>query len=230
MKRQMSFFRKVRQSSLTGSSYSTVHACVASLVFVLLAINCGPPPQGPYHVPESAIQAAEKNVPPPQSAQNQVSLPDSATVYLDRVPYVRNAFKQQQQRVGRTGLDDFFARTRGRVQHAAVISGGSLDVLKAFVAKGWPPVVMVQIQGRSPEILLLTHYNERSSEVYLKNPVNSGERRLSYQDFEKYWTASSKNRFLLITPQELTETDVQNVLGRYLPAAAFQQTSVLRSR
>ena len=229
MKRQMSFFRKVRESLLTGSSYSTVPVCVASLVFVFLAINCGPPPQGPYHVPESAIQAAERNV-PPQSAQNQVSLPDSATVYLERVPYVRNAFREQQARVGRTGLDDFFARTRGRVQHAAVISGGSLDVLKAFVAKGWPPVVMVQIQGRSPEILLVTHYNERSSEVFLRNPANAGERRLSYQDFEKYWTASSKNRFLLITPQELTERDVQNVLGRYLPGAAFQQTSVLRSR
>ena len=229
MKRQRSFLREVRQTLLAGSSHSTVRACVASLVFAFLAISCGPPPQGQFHVPETAIAAAEKNV-TQQAKQNQaVSLPESATVYLERVPYVRNAFRQQQS-VSRTGLDDFYARTRGRVQHAAVISGGTLDVLKAFVAKGWPPVVMVQLQGRSPEILLLTQYNERSSEVFLKNPINAGERRLSYKDFETYWTTSSKNRFLLITPQELTETDIQNVLGRYLPTDAFQQTNVLRSR
>lgn len=229
MKRQMSFFSEVRQILFTDLSYTMARACVALLVFVFLTVSCGPAPQGPYHVPESALKAAERNV-PAQAAQNQSSLPESATVHIERVPYVRNAFREQQPRASRTGLDDFYARTRGKAQHAAVISGGSLDVLKAFVAKGWPPVVMVQLQGRSPEILLLTHYNERSSEVFLRNPVNSGERRLSYADFEKYWTSSSKSRFVLITPQELTEPNIQNVLGRYLPAAAFQQTSVLRSR
>ena len=41
MKRHLSFLREVRQALLSGSSYSTVRACVASLAFVLLAINCG---------------------------------------------------------------------------------------------------------------------------------------------------------------------------------------------
>ena len=63
MKYRLSILREIRQSLLTDSSYSTVRACVVSLVFVLLAMSCGPPPQGQYHVPESAIQAAERNVP-----------------------------------------------------------------------------------------------------------------------------------------------------------------------
>ena len=70
MKRHLSFLREVRQALFSGSSYSTVRACVASLVFLLLAINCGPPPQGQYYVPESAITAAEKTM-SPQSAQKK---------------------------------------------------------------------------------------------------------------------------------------------------------------
>ena len=59
MKRHLPFLNEICQALLSGSSgsYSTVRACVASLVFVLLAINCGPPPQGQYHIPESALAA-----------------------------------------------------------------------------------------------------------------------------------------------------------------------------
>ena len=228
MKHQMSFLRKVRQSLRTGSLYSTVPACVASLVFVLLAINCGPPPQGPYHVPETALAAAERNV-PPQSAQNQGSLPESATIRLERLPYVRNAFKEPFRPNSRSGLDDFYATTRGSVQHAAIISNCSLDVLKAFIAKGWPPIVMVQFQGRTPEILSVLDYNDPLGKVSLQNPNNTTKRQLSYADFEASWSKSSRNKCVLITPQQLSDIDVQNVLGRYLPTAASQGISV-RSR
>lgn len=228
MKHYLSYLKEFHQTLLTGSSYSTVCVCVASLVFMLLAINCGPPPQGQYHVPETALAAAERNT-RPQSGQNQVSLPESATIQLQRLPYVRNAFKAPPNVGSRGGLDDFYATTRGTVQHIAIISNCSLDVLKAFVAKEWPPIVMVQMQGRSPEILSLTDYNDQLGEVSLQNPSSSTKRRLSYTDFEASWSKSSRNKCVLITPQQLSETKVQNVLGRYLPAEAFQGISI-RSR
>jgi hypothetical protein len=228
MKRYLLFLRKVRQTLLEGSSYSTVRACVASLVFVILAISCGPPPQGQYYVPEVAVKAAEKNV-TPRSAQSQGSLPDSALVRLQRMPYLRNAFKQPPPTTRRSGLDDFYARTRGTVQHASIITGGSLDILKAFIAKGWAPIVMIQLPGRNSQILPVSRYNDKSSEIFLQNPTNLAEQRLSYEEFEKYWGMSSRGKFLLITPQALSDIDVQNVLGRYLPTEAFQQINV-RSR
>ncbi|MDE0466287.1 MAG: hypothetical protein OYL97_04465 [Candidatus Poribacteria bacterium] len=225
MKRQLSFLKEVRQALLRGSSYSTVQACVASLVFALLAISCGPPPQGQFHVPETAIAAAEKNV----TEQDQaVSLPASAIARLDKMPYLRNAFKEPPTTsIG--GLDDFYARTRGKVQHAAIISGGSFDVVKAFVAKGWAPIVRVQLEGRNPEILPLSDYSDQSSEIHLQNPMSRTKRRISYSDFEKYWEKDSRGKCVLITPQQLSEVDVQNVLGKYLPAEAYQAISV-RSR
>ena len=231
MKRYLFFLRKVHQTLLTDSSYSAVRACVASLVFVLLGINCGPPPQGQYYVPESAIQAAEKNVPERAKQSEQVSLPESAMVRLEEQPYLRNAFKNAfsvPMPASRTGLDDFYTRTRGKVQHVAIISGGSFDVLKAFVAKGWAPIVMIQFQGRTPEVLPLSDYNDQMSEVHLQNPTNFGKRRLSYKEFETSWSKNSRNKCVLITPQALNEITVQNVLGRYLPAEAFQEISIRR--
>lgn len=218
MKHNLFFSQKVRQILLTGSSYSALYACVVLLVFVLLASNCATPPQGQYPVPETAMQANE----------NQASLPESATVRLQEQPYLRNAFKEPIP-ASRSGLDDFFARTRGTVQHAAVVSGGSVEVLKAFVANGWAPIVMIQFQGRTPEILPVSDYNDSLSEVSLQNPTNLGKRRLTYKEFAETWSKNSRNKCVLITPQRLTETDIEKVLSRYLSAEAFQQVSI-RSR
>ncbi len=226
MKQHLAFLKEVRHARLSGTSYSTVCACVAFLVFVLLSINCGPPPQGQYHVPESAITAAEKTM-RPQSTQNSgASLPESATVQLEKMAYLRNAFKGRVRVSSRGGLNDFHASSRAQVQHSAVISNCSFDVLKAFIAKGWAPIVMIEFQGRTPEILPLTHYNEQLGEVLFENPSNLNKRRLTYKDFEQSWSRISRNKCVLITPQRLTEMDIQKVLGNYLPTEAFQQISV----
>ena len=221
------FLRKIYRALSVGSSYSAPSVSVVSLIFMALAISCGPPPTGQYHVPETAIAAAAKTVPKP-SMQTAKNLPEAAAINLREMPYVRNIFKQPL-RIDRGGLDDFYATTRGKVQHIAIISNTSLDVLKAFVANGWAPIVVVQLQGRSPEILPMSAYDDRSSEVILQNPVNLGERRVSYRDFEMFGTARSRNKCVLITPQFLTEVDVLRVLGGYLPTGAFQQVRV-RSR
>ena len=228
MKHYLSYLRGFRQELLKGSSYSTVRACVASLVFVLLAINCGPPPQGQYHVPETALAAAERNT-SQASGASVASLPESATVQLQKMPYVRNAFKEPPRVGSRGALDDFYATTRSRVQNLAIISNCSLDVLKAFVAKGWAPIVMIQFQGRTPEIVILSDYSDQLREMSLQNPMSLNKRRLSYTDFEASWRKVSRSKCVLITPQQLSDIDVQNVLGRYLPTEAFQGIGV-RSR
>ena len=230
MKRHLSFLKEVCRVLLNGSWASlTGPACVAWLVFGLLAINCGPPPQGQYPVPESALAAAERATPTPQSGQTEIKLPESAIVRLENQPYLRNAFKGRVRVRSRGGLDDFHATTRQQVQHSAVIANCSFDILKAFIAKGWAPIVMVEFQERTPEILPLSQYNNQSGEVYLENPSNLNKRRLTYKDFEASWSRISRNKCILITPRKLSELDVRKALGAYLPEAAFQEISV-RSR
>ena len=227
MKHRLLFLREVHRTLFVSFSYLTMRACVKLLVVVVLVVSCGPPPTGQYHVPEIA-SAAPTETTPAQSMNTDESLPEAAAINLREMPYVRNIFKEPL-RMGRGGLDDFYATTRGKVQHIAIISKTSLDVLKAFIAKGWGPIVWVQLQGRRPEILMLSAYDDRSNEVILQNPVNLGERRVSYKDFEMYGAASSRNKCVLVTPQQLTEANVQKVLGKYLPSETFQQVRV-RSR
>ena len=232
MRRNLFFSRETRRALLTGSPYPTLSACIASLVFALLVISCGPPPQGQYHVPETALKAAEKNVTPQLTMGDQSSLPESATVRLAEQPYLRNTFKNafsEPVPTSKIGLDDFFARTRGKVQHAAIVSGASFNVLKAFIADGRAPIVMIQFQGRTPEILPVSDYNDQLSEVSLQDPTSLNKRRLTYTAFEAAWSKNSRNKFVLITPQRLTEVDLEKVLGKYLPAEAFQQVTI-RSR
>ena len=74
-----------------------------------------------------------------------------------------------------------------------------------------------------------TGYNDQLSEVALQNPTNLAKRRLTYKEFEEAWRKNSQSKCVLITPQKLTETDVEKVLGKYLPPEAFQEVSI-RSR
>lgn len=227
MKRHLFLLREVCQGLFIGFSYSTLSVCVTLFVCVVLVIGCGPAPKGQYHVPETALAAAAKTA-PEQSMETGERLPDAASVDVRELPYVRNVFKESP-RISQGGLDDFYATTRGTTQHIAIVSNISFDVLKAFIVEGWVPIVMVPLQGRSPEILPLSAYNDSVREAFLQNPVDFGERRVSYKDFEVYWAASSRNKCVLITPQLLTEASVREMLGKYLPAEAFQRIRV-RSR
>ena len=226
MKHPLFFLTEVRQKLLFGSSYSTVCACVGLLTLMILAISCGPLPQGQYQVPEAATTAAEKTTSPQAMQNGAASLPESATVRLAEMPLIRNAFKERVRVGSRGGLADFHASSRGKVQHSALVSNCSFDVLKAFIAKGWSPIVVIEFQGRSPEILPLAHYNEQLGEVFLENPANRNKRRLTYKDFEASWSRISRNKCVLITPRQLTEMDIRKVLGTYLSEEAFQEISV----
>lgn len=228
MKHRLSIIKEVRQTLRIGFSSSTMCAYVVLLVFALLAINCGPVPQGEYYIPETENTTAEKTT-TTQSTRSTVKLPESATVDLKKHAYIRNAFKQRPRVTSRNALDDFQTTTRRTVRHSAVIANCSFDVLKAFIAKGWAPIVIVGFQGRTLEILPLSEYNDQSSMVSLQDPTNLTKRRLAYKDFEESWKKNSRNKCVLITPQKLTEIDVQKALGEYLPSEAFQEIS-MRSR
>ena len=227
MQHYLFFLRESHRVWVARFSYAIVCICVALIFSIVFLAGCGPLSKGQYYIPETASTTTTKAT-SAQSGQTEASLPETAAVNLRELPYVRNAFKEPES-IGRGGLDDFYASTRGKVQHIATISGNSINVLKAFVAKGWTPIVMVQLQGRRPEILPMSAYDDRSSEISLQHPINFGERRVSYKDFEMYWAASSRSKCVLITPQQLTEANVRQVLERYLPAEAFQGISV-RSR
>ena len=213
MQRNKFSLKNVCETLVAGFSHSTVAVCIVLLVFTVLTTNCGSPTK--YHIPETVATTTATKAMPTESRITDSSLPKAAAVNLRELPYVRNVFKETPD-ISRGGLDDFYLTTRGKVQHVAIVSNCSFNVLKAFVAKGWTPIVMVQLQGRKPEILPMSRYDDRSGEVSLQHLVNFGERRVSYKNFERDWTIS-RNKCVLITPQQLSETTIRKVLSRYLP-------------
>lgn len=205
------------------------HSVFSIFVLGILMISCGPPPKSGMFppIPEVASSPAKPKS-GPQSMQNQGRLPSSGMVDLRKMPYMRNVFKEVGP-VRRGAINELYATTRGKVDNIAIVSNVSLDVLKAFIAHGWSPIVVIQLQGRQLEMLPIVRYNHVSSDIFLQNPNNFAERRFSNADFETYWGVGSRNKCALITPQQLTEARVREVLSNYLPAAAYQQISV-RSR
>ncbi len=194
-------------------------------VLGLLVMSCGATPQTkqfPYVPPEIPIRNQT------QSAQKGEGLPSSATVDLRRMPYLTNAFKGLPP-LSRGGIDEIYATTRGKVDNIAIVSGGSLDILKAFIAKGWAPIVVIQLQNRKQQLMPAVRYDEQAREISLQYPTNFSERRLSYDDFETSWRTGSRFKCALITPQKLTEAKVKEVLGTYLQTKMFQEIGV-RSR
>ena len=225
MKRRITFFREFCQALLSSSSYSTARACVISLVFALLAINCGPVPKGQYDIPDT-INDTASNETTTQPTAEKGSLPESATIDLQKMPHITNAFKVPPRVRSRRPLDDFQLKMRERRQHSAIVTKCTFDVLKSFVAKEWAPIVIIQLQGSTPVILSVTQYDNRANVVHLHNPANLNKRQLTYEEFETAWAKDARKRCLLITPQQLTEADVKKALEQYLSTETFQEISV----
>ncbi len=217
--------KEIRQQIIRGSIISTVQICIFSLVFVFLVISCGPLPTSEINVPETTTNTTEKTT-NMQTQQINANLPESATVDLQKIPYLSNAFKQSPPDRSRLALANFHSKMRQLGHHSALLSNCSVDVLKAFIANGWAPIVMIQLQSRNPIVSPVVHYDNNSSMVHLQNPNSASKRRLSYEEFDNSWGKSSQKRCVIITPKRLTKADVEKVLNQYSLTDAFQQISM----
>ncbi len=218
MKCHLSYFYKVRKAILNFSSKSTILGCIVLLAFALLAINCGPLPTAEQIVPETNVK------PPP--IQTQGKLPETANIQLDKLGYLKGVFKRPPRVTSSGGLDDFVVMSRKDAKNSAIVSNCSFDILKAFVAQGWAPIVKYEFHGRTWEILPISEYNDQTQLISLQNPNQISKRRVNYKDFEASWSKSSGNKCVLITPVQITEQDVHKVLGKYLPKEEFKQITV----
>ncbi len=145
---------------------------------------------------------------------------------MQKLNYLKEAFRRQVNISNQGGLDDFHVKTRPYAKYSAIVSNCTLDVLKAFVAQGWAPIVKYEFHGKKWEILPISDYNDVTQRISLQNPNDIAKRRVKYTDFESSWSKSSRNKCVLITPVQITERDVHRVLGKYLPKEKFKQISV----
>ncbi len=214
---------KARQTLPKCLLYFYLHTGMLLLTF--LVISCGPLPPAELNVPETTSTTAEKAT-NTQSTSTTANLPETATVDMKKLPYLRNAYKQPPRGRGRMALANFHLRMREIGQSSAIVTNCTFDILKAFVAHGWPPIVTIQLENRSTFISPMSQYDNNTNMVHLQNPNSESKRRLSYEEFEAAWDKDTTKKCMILTPRRLNKADVQNVLGKYLPANASQQINV----
>jgi hypothetical protein len=224
-----------------GIKEKTVHTRFYHTAFILalclFLVSCGPPPQTGKRPP---IPSAKRSRPAPPSAPARIrtaaatgALPASAAIDVTKKPILKTFFRIDHD-IRR--LEDLYATTRGKVQNLSVVSNCNLEVLKAFVATGWAPVIL---SGRSAKghLSAIMSYDDANQQIQIGNPLAAQRkglhtragRTLSYSEFEKEWATRSGNKCVLVTPKRLQDVEIHAALKKYLPEEQVDQVRV-RSR
>ena len=218
------------------------HFCHTVFIFALclLLVSCGPAPQGERMPVPSATrsQPASTSAPTATRAASAIAsategLPSTAAIDFTKKPILTTFFRTEHD-ISR--LEDLYATTRGKVQNLSVVSNCNLEVLKAFVATGWAPVIRLRRSGKG-QLSAVMRYDDADQKIQIGNPLRArakGPRSrvghtLTYSDFEKEWATGSGRKCVLITPKKLHDADVHAALKKYLPEEQVARVQV-RSR
>ena len=215
------------------------HFCHTAFILALciLLVSCGPPPQTgklpPIPSANRSQSAASSTPTKTLTASATGTLPASAAVDVTKKPLLK-AFFRGQHDVNR--LEDLYGTTRGQVQNLSIVSNCSLDVLKAFIATDWAPIILSRRSGKG-HLTVVMRYDDADQQIQIGNPLGAQRRglqtragrTLAYSDFEKEWTTGSRRTCVLVTPQKLHDASIRAALKKYLPENQVAQVQV-RSR
>ena len=225
--------------------YSYFPRIALASLFCLVVVGCAPSPQNQkFYIAE--LPSSTK---PATSMRTEVSLPPVARVrprefpsrlWLDRLFRSRelltlknfdnlesilapeNPFLTgQMRRRHKTGeLDTALVPKNYNV---TVVTNCDTDILKAFVATGWWPFVLLR-HGNQIERWLVVGYDD-SGHISLRDPRGPRVKR-SVTEFQREWKYPSPNQCVLITLEKLNKHDVRRRLQRYLPLSKVSQIHV----
>ena len=200
------------------------------LALCLLLGSCGPPPQTGKLPP---IPSANRSQPASASAPTRMragTLPSSAAVDVTKKPLLK-AFFRIDHDIRR--IEDLYGTTRGKVQNLSVVSNCNLDVLKAFIATDWAPIILSRRSSKG-RLTTVMGYDDADQQIQIGNPLGAQRRglqtragrTLTYSEFEKEWTTGSGRTCVLITPRKLNEPSIHAALEKYLPREQVARVQV----
>ena len=214
---------------------------VLILSLCLFLVSCGPAPQGERMPIPSATRSQPASTSAPMAAQTASmrssttdGLPSAAAIDFNKKPLLTMFFKNEPD-VNR--LEDLYASTRGKIQNMSIVSNCDLDILKAFVATGWAPIIRSRRGSGRGQLSAIMRYDDADQQIQIGNPIDArakgarsrAGRKLGYAEFEKEWTTGSGNKCVLITPKRLHDVVIHAALEKYLPEDRVDRVQV-RSR
>ncbi len=218
------------------------HFCQTAFIFALclLLVSCGPAPQGERMPIPSATHSQPSSTSAPTATQTTSTiasttegLPSAAAIDFTTKPLLK-AFFRTKSDVSR--LEDLYATTRGKVQNISIVSNCNLQMLKAFVATGWAPIIRSR-RSSTGELSAIMKYDDADQRIQIGNPLrvrgkvpgSRAGRSLTYSEFEKEWVTGSGNTCVLIAPKRLHNVEIHAALKKYIPEEQVDRVRV-RSR
>ena len=217
------------------------HTAFILALCIFLLVSCGPPPQTGKLPPipsANRSQSASTSAPTKTRVASAMAsatgaLPASAAVDVTKKPHLKMLFRNEPN-VKR--LKDLYGKTKGQVQNISIVSNCNLDVLKAFMATGWAPIILSRRSGKG-HLTTVMKYDDAEQQIQVGNPLDTQRkgprsrvgRTLTYSEFEKEWTTGSGRTCALITPKKLNEASIHAALEKYLPKEQVARVQV-RSR
>jgi hypothetical protein len=110
----------------------------------------------------------------------------------------------------------------------ALLTRCDFDVIKALVAAGWTPVVIIRSPTGQKHLRTVLGYNDGPGELILADPMEKTEVRqlkMSYSDFDKTWDDPQKT-CLLILPQYISEQLIKDKLLKYIPSEKLTSVTI----
>ena len=214
------------------------HFCHTVFIFTLciLLVSCGPAPQGERMPIPSATRSQPASTSAPtatRTASATGALPSSAEIDVTKKPLLKALFRTELE-VNR--LEDVYAMTRGKIQNLSIVSNCDLEMLKAFVATGWAPVIRSRRSGKG-HLSVVMGYDDADQKIQIGNPLSTSKKRpgsrvgrtLTYSEFKKEWSTGSGNKCVLVTPRRLHDVEIHAALKKFLPEEQVDRVQV-RSR
>jgi hypothetical protein len=97
-----------------------------------------------------------------------------------------------------------------------IVSGCDLEVLKAFVATNWAPVIVARSPVGPKHVRVVVGYDDSSQRITLVEPMEYAPAVISYEDFLKQWDDPQKT-CLLVFSENPGKDRIENALRKYLP-------------
>ena len=203
------------------------------LTFCILLVGCGPAPQKMYIPSASTSGSWGPRIENCPSFVKHVITADSRS-RVCAAAVTKTIFRNQPIH---HSIEDFYTRIKRQDNYLSLVSNCDLDILKAFIAAGWAPVVLLKLEGRL-QFWALVGYDDGDAQIQLSNiaraPSGTSDlkrlrlRRLPYSDFVRAWsTRWPTSKCMLGAPGlAFTEAKVRSVLAKYLTATQASQVKV----
>jgi len=98
---------------------------------------------------------------------------------------------------------------------AYVMMGGKLEVLKALLLNGWPPIVAYRARGDIGHAVVVVGYNDLRGYILVHDPNFLRVTKIPYRDFLPAWRQFG-GWMLVVVPKGITLPDVLNAVDKYV--------------